>query len=673
MSNQRVGIFIGDTDEALQTGLRLSQVEERLKADSSLYLAHIDDPFGQQGQQKLSQLCEQEQLVAAVVCGAQEPSVTERPLQVEGDSTVTIPLFQTNLRERCAWIHPDIDQASEKAERILRIAVARARQARPIALSTRPVNRRIVVLGGNHAAYQTALSLASADLDVLLLKTDTPEGCFFPLPTALVEAAEKNERITISEKTPLRAINGQLGDFHIVVEDNGKAKGYQAGAVVIAIDARIEDDTKLAVPHETLRSLMDSTHNGSAKTDTVGILLDLQGPERRCAAEATIVAANKHVTNGGQAYVMFRNMPVFGKNGQKMYDDARAAGVQFLRYDEKTPLLQAGEDDIVVTMVDSIIPDRAFKIHIDRLVVPSRVKPRLDNPIFSTLLRQPLDAEGFLQPGNIRHMPVSSARRGILFAGGCHNDCNPLESRYESDAITAKVLSLLPEETVTSPVEMVKVDVSKCASCLTCLRLCPHGAIETYLNKKSVTILSNACWECGICAAACPGQAIEHGGLSKLQMSDVLDEATPLLGDKKPLIVFACQQSAIPSLDQAGRLGLTVPTEATFIEVPCAGRVEETAMLGALEKGASQVLVMGCHPSVCRSLKGNLVAAERVKRVQKFLAESGLDTNMVQYHPIANNEPYRLAKIINSAAGVLSSDSPMSEETNEPHVANEGV
>lgn len=646
MDRQKVGVFFGELDDGAMKALSVDSLMKNLAKDPDIFTAKVARPFDHEGQMTIKRYCDSEDLTVAVVCNSRGLNFTERPLLVDNGSKVTIPIIPVNILERCSWIHPDKNEAEQKAERILRIAVARARRARPIALSTRPANRKVMVLGGNHAACQMAEGLADAGLAVILVKTPAPSGCFFPLPEQLMKKVNEDSRIEIIEGAVVRAVNGQVGDFYIALEQGGLLTGRNVGAVIVAIDARIDEDSVLKGPGRIgLREFMLSTEE--SVSDRVAVLLDRTGPERRCAAEVAVQSAKLHVEKGGQVYFLFRNMPVYGKHGQKIYDDARAAGVQFLRYDEISPEIEESSGELQVSIVDSIVPDRKYRFSVDRLVTAGKVVPRVENQALTKLLRQPLDVEGFLQPGNIRHLPVESGRKGVLFAGGCHSDCDPFESRYESNAVTAKVLSILPEGDIIAPVEVVSVDVGKCASCLSCLRLCPHGAIEAYHNEKSVTILSGACWECGICAAACPGQAIEHGGLSRGQMADALSEATIELGGRQPFIVFACQQSAVPSLDSAGRLGLTVPFEATFIEVPCAGRVDENTMLKALEDGASRVLVMGCHPQVCRSLKGNIVAAKRVKRVQEMLSQSGMDPEMIQYHSIANNEPYRLVKLLN--------------------------
>ena len=63
--------------------------------------------------------------------------------------------------------------------------------------------------------------------------------------------------------------------------------------------------------------------------------------------------------------------------------------------------------------------------------------------------------------------------------------------------------------------EKVKADPQKCVAYLTCIRVCPHGAIQLVRvdgSKEVAEISDLACDACGICAAICPAKAIKFQG-----------------------------------------------------------------------------------------------------------------------------------------------------------------
>jgi len=653
MYSHRIGVFFNKQDKEIQMQINMERLVEKVELNPDVCVVEMLDLQTDEDKQYIAKVCDEYGLEAAVICGGLEMNVIEKPLIQNNGTTIAMPMIHANIKERCAWTTHDEAVAIEKAHRIIEMAIARASYARPIALAKRQANRCVMVLGASHSAYRASLELANSGFDVVLHATDQPSGCFFPILITLETEVENHQKITIVSEGKVHAINGSCGNFHVAIKEGNISTGYHVGAIVIAIDANAVTPVEVEQNPNfvTLKQfLMDVRHCETTDTEYT-IWLDKNGPERKCAARAAIEGATDYAEKGGNINLLFRNIPVFGDKGQEIYNKAQQHGVRFLRYADRLPDIGKSEEKLSVTIVDSVIPSQNITMESDKVVIPSIIRPCFDNQAIAKMVRQPLDAEGFLQPGNIKHLPISSARKGIIFCGGCHSECDPNEFSTEASAVLAEVLKLLPIAPVTVPMEIVKIDVGKCASCLSCLRVCPHGAIEQRYGKKSVTIFDTACWECGICAATCPSEAIDHGGFSKQQMKQIIKVASQPLLDTKPIVVFACQQSAVQALDEAGRLGLSVPKNIQFIEVPCAGRVDESSLLYALSSGAEKVVVFACHEDVCRSLKGNLLAKERVKRLNKMFDETGFEQNSLEYYSIAANEPYRMVNLLDKVSG----------------------
>jgi len=80
-------------------------------------------------------------------------------------------------------------------------------------------------------------------------------------------------------------------------------------------------------------------------------------------------------------------------------------------------------------------------------------------------------------------------------------------------------------------IEKVKADPQKCRACLTCIRVCPHKAIQLVQvdsEKWVAKIYDLACDRCGICAAICPAKAIKFEGYSDEQ---ILAEVEAIYGE----------------------------------------------------------------------------------------------------------------------------------------------
>lgn len=59
-----------------------------------------------------------------------------------------------------------------------------------------------------------------------------------------------------------------------------------------------------------------------------------------------------------------------------------------------------------------------------------------------------------------------------------------------------------------APYGAVLVDTEACSLCLSCVSLCPSGALGDNEDKPQLRFQEDACLQCGICASACPEQAI---------------------------------------------------------------------------------------------------------------------------------------------------------------------
>lgn len=79
-------------------------------------------------------------------------------------------------------------------------------------------------------------------------------------------------------------------------------------------------------------------------------------------------------------------------------------------------------------------------------------------------------------------------------------------SRQAALALRADTLQIpLPDQ---APYGAVLVDTNSCTLCLSCVSLCPSGALGDNPDLPQLRFQEDACLQCGICATACPENAI---------------------------------------------------------------------------------------------------------------------------------------------------------------------
>lgn len=424
----------------------------------------------------------------------------------------------------------------------------------------------------------------------------------------------------------LLAVDGTVGSFSIFHEISGSKTTLTCGAIICAPSPGVRHGARAFEGAMGLGAYAALSPQDSP--DNALILLDYFGPEYKAPARQALETALAAREAGKAVTVIMNKMLVHGPAGQQLYDRARQSGVRFLRYDRPGDVrITTGESGVFATLKEATLPGHDLAVDAGVLVVPDLIAASSLFPALGRLLNLGLDLEGFLQPANIRHRLVQSQRKGIFFAGSCHDDIDDRDLEAEIQAILA-TLETAPANGGSTG-ETVKINEKKCAKCLTCYRICPHGAIV--LNEKNrPQIMAAACFACQACVSNCPAYAIESGGLAN---SDLAARA-----DKGRTLVLACERSAALA---AGNL----PGNTDLVSIPCACRISADMILKALIRGADRVVVSGCHHGNCRSGDGPAIAAESVAKVAGL---PGIAPDRVGWRPAAANEPAVFARIVST-------------------------
>jgi len=171
----------------------------------------------------------------------------------------------------------------------------------------------------------------------------------------------------------------------------------------------------------------------------------------------------------------------------------------------------------------------------------------------------------------------------------------------------------------------------KCATCLTCLRVCPYHV--PYLDEGgTIQIPADQCQACGICVAECPAKAIVlRKPYDRRHIDEELEHALKSAAESKskPLIIgFCCQYGlfgtgALASLWREGKAGIWI------VPVLCVAKLEGGHILRAFEMGAEGVFIAGCGEQCSRENTAFWVL-QRVERIRRALSQIGLEPERLQ-------------------------------------------
>lgn len=480
----------------------------------------------------------------------------------------------------------------------------------------------VAVFGSGREGASVAGALQAAGFGTLLLDAQSvPE-----------RSAEGYELISGAQVTGL---DGTAGNYTLRYLHEGRAAQRRVMAFVVANGTeRRPVATSLPVAH--LSDLQKTLEKDRDQIPSRVIFwLDHNGPEDKTNFRSALEMAVDLSDTGHQVTLIMERVLVHDPLGQQLYDRARGQGVRFLRAtDAGAVSIARTENGFQVTLQDSTLPDMQLTLDCDLVVASEQVLPGPQMNRIAAMIKESLDREGFAQAANVRLKPVNSRKKGIFYAGSCHEENDATDLEREIRNLICQ-LDLMDQRPVGAD-EASVIDEGLCGRCLTCFRTCPHGAVA-FVGDRQPRIQAEACVGCGRCVSQCPARAIRQG-------EQVLENGAPAR-----TVVYACGRSGYLAANLAREAGLIDLNEnLAIVRVPCCrSRIGVQELLAPLLAGARRVVVAACHPGNCQSVD---TAQKQEPRPNDALINRGLTGQDVSWHTLAANEPLSLNRILKSEA-----------------------
>jgi heterodisulfide reductase subunit A len=206
-------------------------------------------------------------------------------------------------------------------------------------------------------------------------------------------------------------------------------------------------------------------------------------------------------------FVLYRDVRTYGFR-ELYYQQAREAGVVFIRYAPEAPPQVRDDHGLVVSLKSPDLPE-PIEIEADNLVLSTGIEPDFkNNRRISDMLKVPLNADGFYVEAHMKLRPVDFATEGIFLCGLTHSPKFIDENISQARAAAARAATVLSKTQLDVSAQVSYVNQQKCISCMTCVTVCPYSA--PFCNKDGKGQIEAAkCMGCGICASECPARAIQ--------------------------------------------------------------------------------------------------------------------------------------------------------------------
>jgi len=445
-------------------------------------------------------------------------------------------LFEmTNIRDQCSWVHSTApESATAKSTELVKMSIARARKLKPLEGGTLKVDQTGIVIGGGLSGMTAALSLAEQGYDIHLIeKTDRLGGVLHDLhrtleqadvasfAQGLIDQVQNHSLITTHLESEVEGIKGHIGKFHVTLGSKGSSREVTGGTIIVATGAQAAETTEylygssghVLTQAELERHLHEKTWPAGGQNIVMIQCVGSRNEEhpycsRICCSMAVKNAlAIKKLDPRSNVYVLYRDIRTYGFR-EVYYQQAREAGVIFIRYNDDAPPQVKEENGLVVTLTSPDLQE-PIAIEADSVVLSTGVEPDLkNNRRLSDMLKVPLNADGFYVEAHMKLRPVDFATEGIFLCGMAHSPKFIDENISQARAAAARAATVLSKQQLDVSAQVSFVDQQKCISCMTCVTVCPYSA--PYCNKDGKGQIEAAkCMGCGICAAECPACAIQ--------------------------------------------------------------------------------------------------------------------------------------------------------------------
>lgn len=167
-----------------------------------------------------------------IVIGSCSPKLHLETFRAMANKAGINPMFLeiTNIREQCSWVHDDSDEATRKANGLIKGAVSRMKELESLEPITKNVKNRVLVVGAGIAGITAALEMAD-EREVILVdkapyigghmiglsKTFPTFDCSQCTLTPKMVGVFNHPNITLYTRTEVASVDGNVGDFKVTL------------------------------------------------------------------------------------------------------------------------------------------------------------------------------------------------------------------------------------------------------------------------------------------------------------------------------------------------------------------------------------------------------------------------------------------------------------------------
>ncbi len=549
----RIGVFVCHCGINIAAIVDVTEVAEYAGTlPGVVYADHLLYTCSQDNQEKIREIIKAEGLNRVVVASCSPRTHEVLFQQTLSQAGLNKYLFDmANIRDQCSWVHRrDNRRATEKAKRMVRMAVANVARAEALEEREFDVEPSLLVIGGGLAGMTAALQAARQGFGVYLVEKEknlggnlqnlrrTFQGEKAVEALARLEDQVRARRgIRVFTSSQVVEHSGYIGNFETeIMTPGGAARTIKHGAILVATGGRearpaiygLGEHRRVWTQTEFEQALEERADLGVVFPHVV--MIQCAGSRDDHLPYCSRVCCNQAIKNArafkrrfpsSRVDILYRDIRSYGLL-EVHYRQARLAGVNFVRYDpEDNPLrVETGAEKPRIGLTDTSIGEK-LSLEPDLLVLSVGIVPN-DVEELGVMLHAQRNDDGFFIEAHAKLRPVDLASEGLFLAGLAHGPKSIPETTSQASAAVSRAATILSLRKLHASGVVSRVDPDLCAACLTCVRACPYEV--PFINEEHVAEINPVlCQGCGVCAAECPAKAIGLGRYRDEQITAKLD------------------------------------------------------------------------------------------------------------------------------------------------------
>ena len=558
--NRKIGVYICECGPNIAEKIDIDKV---IKAVSPLKDVSIATRYkllcSEDGKKFLEDQIKKNDLTHLVAAACSPRDHQKTFMEICENAGINPSLFQlANIREQCAWITENKEEATKKAIRLVKAAIGRVRYHVPLEKKEIESNPDVLVIGGGIAGMEASLHLASSQRKVFLIEKNPHLGGVlthiektFPdmqsCPQIMqdkIDQVTKNENITVYTNCEVTEILGFFGNFEVKVtqkKEENTTNGVNVGAVVLATGCTLFDPTNdsdygygtcdnviTALEFEKMNLAGNICLKNGQPPKSVAIIhcvgRDKKGycSEICCMYSIKFVRYLQNKIPEAKIFNFYSDLCLPEKSYQKFYEQSKGKKNEFIRADS-VKITNPG-NTLAISYRDEHGSKKSHPV--DMVILSPALEPSVDARKLAEFTRVSVDENGFFVEEHEKLGPVTTSTEGVYIAGCAQGPKSIQNTLIQAEAAAGKILSsLIPGKKIEPEVKVAHISEAFCIGCKTCLTVCSYGVITFDPAKKVCVVNEVICQGCGNCAAACPSGAASLKHFTVNQLRQEIKEA----------------------------------------------------------------------------------------------------------------------------------------------------